>query len=101
MLGGMTRPLRWIASLAAVAMLLLGGGALLLILLLPSDAELAAEVGARFQRASGIGLKVGAAHWSLRPSPVVVLSDLATEQPAPITARRIVIRPQLAALWGR
>jgi len=101
MLGGMTRPLRWIASLAAVAMLLLGGGALLLILLLPSDAELAAEVGARFQRASGIGLKVGSLHWSLRPSPVVVLSELATEQQAPITVRRLVIRPQLAALWRR
>jgi len=101
MLGGMTRPLRWIASLAAVAMLLLGGGSLLLILLLPSDAELAAEVGARFQRASGIGLKVGSLHWSLRPSPVVVLSELATEQQAPITVRRLVIRPQLAALWRR
>jgi len=97
----MTRPLRWIAGLAAAAALLLGGGALLLKLWLPTDGELAAEVGARFQKASGIGLKVGAAHWSLRPSPVVVLSDLATEQPAPITARRIVIRPQLAALWGR
>jgi uncharacterized protein involved in outer membrane biogenesis len=84
-----------------VAALLLGGGALLLGLLLPSDAELAAEVGARFQRASGIGLKVGSLHWSLRPSPVVVLSELATEQQAPITVRRLVIRPQLAALWRR
>ena len=60
----MTRPLRWIAGLAAAAALLLGGGALLLKLWLPTDGELAAEVGARFQKASGIGLKVGAAHWS-------------------------------------
>ncbi|MDM0028107.1 AsmA-like C-terminal region-containing protein [Variovorax saccharolyticus] len=97
----MTRPARWIAGLLAAAALLLGGGFLALNLLLPSDGELAAEVGARFQKASGIGLKVGSAHWSLRPSPVVVLNELATEQPAPITVRRVELRPRLAALWRR
>ena len=97
----MNRPARWIAGIAALAALLFGGAFVLLNLLLPSDGELAAEVGARFEKASGIGLRVGSAHWSLRPTPVVVLSDLATGQPAPITLRRIVIRPRLAALWRR
>lgn len=97
----MTRPLRWIAGLVAAAVLLLGGAVLLLAVLLPNDGELAAEVGARFQKASGIGLKVGSAHWSFRPSPVVVLGELATDQAAPISVRRVVIQPRLTALWRR
>ncbi|MGO4393484.1 hypothetical protein AB4Z46_19195 [Variovorax sp. M-6] len=97
----MMRPGRWIAGAAAAAALLLGGLVLLFLVLLPSDRELAAEVGARFERASGIGLRVGSAHWSLRPVPVVVLGELSTDQPTPITVRRIVIRPRLAPLWRR
>ncbi len=97
----MTRTRRWIAGTAAVAAVLLGGLALLAHLLLPSDEELAAEVGARFEKATGIGLRVGAAHWSLRPVPVVVLGDLATAQAQPITVDRIVVRPRLAGLWRR
>jgi len=97
----MTRTRRWIIGTAAAVLLLLGGLALLAWRLLPSDEALAAELGARFEQASGIGLRIGSAHWSLRPAPVVVLSDLATAQPRPITVRRIVVRPQLAALWSR
>ena len=97
----MTRARRWITSSLAAAALLLAGLALLIHASLPSDEELAAEVGARFEKASGVGLRVGAAHWALRPSPVVVLEDLATAQPQPITLHRIVIRPRLSALWTR
>ncbi len=97
----MTRTRRWIVGTAAVAAVLLGGLALLAHLLLPSDEELAAEVGARFEKATGIGLRVGAAHWSLRPVPVVVLGDIATAQAQPITIDRIVVRPRLAGLWRR
>lgn len=89
------------AGTAAAVALLFVGLALLLHLLLPSDEQLAAELGARFEKASGIGLRVGAAHWSLRPSPVVVLEDLSTVQPQPIMVHRIVVRPRLAALWKR
>lgn len=97
----MHRSARWIAGAVATAALLLAGGLMLLLAWLPSDRELAAEVGARFEKASGIALKVGAAHWSLRPSPVLVLDSLATAQPAPITVQRIVIRPRLVSLWRR
>jgi uncharacterized protein involved in outer membrane biogenesis len=97
----MTRTGRWISGIAVAVLLLLGGLALLAWRLLPSDEALAAEIGQRFEKASGIGLRIGAAHWSLRPVPVVVLSDLATAQERPITVRRVVVRPQLAALWER
>ena len=63
--------------------------------------QLAAQVGARFEQTFGIGLRVGGAHWSLRPVPVMVLSELSTDQPQPITVRRVVLRPRLAALWRR
>jgi uncharacterized protein involved in outer membrane biogenesis len=95
----MTRVRRCIVGAAVAAVLLLGAGALLLHLLLPDDAQFATELSERFERASGIGLRVGAAHWALRPAPVVVLEDLATAQPSPIQVRRIVLHPRLDALW--
>ena len=97
----MTRKRRWIAGLAAVLAVLLAGLWALLHAWLPSDDQLAAQIGTRFEQTFGIGLAVGAAHWSLRPVPVIVLSQLATAQPRPITVRRIVLHPQLAALWRR
>jgi uncharacterized protein involved in outer membrane biogenesis len=97
----MTRTRRWIAG-SALAVVLVGGGlALLAHLWLPSDQELATEIATRFEKASGIGLRIGAAHWALRPVPVVALDDVATAQEPPITVRRIVVRPHLAALWQR
>lgn len=87
--------------MAAAAIVLLIGLAVLVHALLPSDEQLAADLSEHFEKASGISLRLGAAHWALRPSPVVVLEDLATGQPKPITVRRLVIRPRLAALWKR
>ena len=92
---------RWVIGSLVVLLLLLGGGAWFAWRLLPSDEELAARVSEGFERASGIGLRVGSASWSLRPAPVVVLRELATEQPRPITVRRVVLRPRLDALWRR
>ncbi|WP_435517129.1 AsmA family protein [Variovorax sp. GT1P44] len=87
--------------MAAAAVVLVIGLAVLVRTLLPSDEQLAADLSARFEKASGIALHVGAVHWALRPAPVVVLEELATVQPKPITMRRVVIRPHLAALWNR
>ncbi|MDM0014298.1 AsmA-like C-terminal region-containing protein [Variovorax sp. J22P168] len=89
------------ARAAAAAVLLLVVLGLAVRAWLPSDAELAGEVATRFEKASGIALRVGSAHWALRPSPVVVLEDVATAQAVPITLRRMVVRPRLAALWKR
>ncbi|KWT96848.1 MULTISPECIES: AsmA family protein [unclassified Variovorax] len=97
----LTRARRWVIGSVIVLLLLLGGGAWFALRLLPSDEELAAHISDSFERASGIGLRVGGASWSLRPEPVVVLRDLATEQPRPITVRHVVLRPRLDALWRR
>ena len=94
----MKHPGRWIAGVAVALALLLGLAA---ALWLPNEAQLASDLGQRFGQATGIGLRVGRVHWSLQPSPVVVLEDLATEQPTPITVRRIVLQPRLADLWHR
>lgn len=98
-LSSMTRAQRWTVGVAAAVALLLGGVALTAYLLLPSDAQIAAWIAARFEKASGVALRVGEVHWSLRPSPVVVLRDVSTVQERPISVRRIVVRPRLSALW--
>jgi hypothetical protein len=98
---GMTRARRWIAISGAVAALLLVGLGLRVHGLLPGDEGLAGALAARFERLSGIGLKVGAVRWSLRPSPSLVLEELSTQQPQPITVRRVVLHPRLSLLWRR
>ncbi|MBB3180341.1 AsmA family protein [Variovorax sp. Sphag1AA] len=97
----MSRTRRWIAVSAALLVVLLAGLGIWVRGQLPSDEQLASEIAARFEKASGIGLRIGAAHWALRPSPVIELEDVATGQPRPITVHRIVVRPRLASLWGR
>ena len=97
----MTRTRRWLIGTGVAVLLLLGGLGWFAWRLLPSDEALAARISESFERASGIGLRVGSASWSLRPAPVVVLHDLETDQPRPITVRRVVLRPRLAALLRR
>ena len=97
----MTQARRWMAVSAAVAVLLLVGAGLWVRERLPGDKAFAAELASRFEKASGIGLRIGSAHWALRPAPVIVLEEVATVQPRPITVRRLVVRPQLASLWHR
>jgi len=97
----MTRTRRWLLGTGVAVLLFLGGLGWFAWRLLPSDDALAARISEGFERASGIGLRVGGATWSLRPAPVVVLSDLATAQPRPITVRRMVLRPRLSALLRR
>ena len=99
----MTRAKRWMAGTAVALLVILAVLWALLHAWLPSDAQLATQIATRFEHTFGIGLRVGGAHWSLRPVPVIVLRELATEQqPRPITVRRIVLHPQLGAfLWRR
>jgi uncharacterized protein involved in outer membrane biogenesis len=96
-----TRARRWIAGSAAALVVAFAALWALLLAWLPSDEQLAARTAEHFEQTFGIGLRVGGAHWSIRPVPVIVLSELATEQPQPITARRIALHPRLAALWRR
>lgn len=98
----MKRPVRrWLIGIAAV--LLLGTGALVWVAStrLPSDEEVAARIADGFEKRFGVGLKIGGAHWALWPSPVLVLSDVATEQPRPVTLRRITVQLKLRELLRR
>jgi len=92
---------RWLIGIAAV--LLLGTGALVWVAStrLPSDEEVAARISEAFEKRFGVGLKIGGAHWALWPSPVLVLSQVATEQPRPITLRRITLQLKLWKLLQR
>jgi len=92
---------RWLIGLAAV--LLLGIGALVWVAStrLPSDEEVAARIADSFEKRFGVGLKIGGAHWALWPSPVLVLSDVATDQPRPVTLRRITVQLKLRELLRR
>jgi len=98
----MKHPLRrWLAGIAVV--LLIGAGALVWVVStrLPSDEEVAVRISEAFEKRFGIGLKVGGAHWSLLPAPVLVLSNVSTDQPRPITLRRITVQLKLTELLGR
>ncbi|BEP64216.1 hypothetical protein GmRootV213_47700 [Variovorax sp. V213] len=92
---------RWLIGIAAV--LLLGTGALVWLAStrLPSDEEVAARISEAFEKRFGVGLKIGGAHWTLWPSPVLVLSEVATDQPRPITLRRITLQLKLRKLLHR
>ncbi|MDP9893700.1 hypothetical protein J2W32_002234 [Variovorax boronicumulans] len=98
----MKHPLRrWLLGIAAV--LLLGIGALVWFVSsrLPSDEEVAVRISEGFEKRFGVGLKVGGAHWALLPTPVLVLSDIATDQPRPITLRRVTAQLKLTELLHR
>ncbi|AGU47200.1 hypothetical protein VAPA_1c00690 [Variovorax paradoxus B4] len=92
---------RWLIGIAAV--LLFGIGALVWVVSarLPSDEEVAARIADSFEKRLGVGLKIGGAHWTLWPSPVLVLSDVATDQPRPVTLRRITVQLKLRELLRR
>ena len=92
---------RWLLGIAVA--LLLGAGALVWVVSarLPTDDEVAAKIAEAFEKRFGVALKVGGAHWALVPVPVLVLSDIATDQPRPITLRRVSVQLQLAPLLQR
>lgn len=92
---------RWLLGIAAV--LVIGVGALVLVVhsKLPTDDEVAAKIAEGFEQRFGVPLKIGSAHWSLLPMPMLVLSDVATGQPRPITLRQVTLRLKLAPLLHR
>lgn len=97
----MTKPIarivRWLAVPVGLLVVCVG----VLLWWLPSDEALARRIETAFERGTGIALQVGEVHWALRPTPVIVLTQVATVQPTPITVRRIAVHPQLRALFDR
>jgi AsmA-like C-terminal region len=96
----MTPARRWLAGLglAVGACALLGA---VLLSLVPSDAVLAQRLAAALGDASGVNVSVGAVHWHLRPWPVVVVEDLATDQAHPVSFKKLSLYPDISALWQR
>ncbi|GBU15265.1 hypothetical protein AwPolaro_06430 [Polaromonas sp.] len=67
--------------------------------LLPSDAALAQRAGAELEAALGVPVSVGTLHWRLRPSVVVVLENVATQQTPPIVIKQLTANLNVPALW--
>ncbi|MDO9359028.1 MAG: AsmA-like C-terminal region-containing protein [Polaromonas sp.] len=83
---------------AGILLALLGVAWIALLVWLPTDEELAVKAGAELENRLGVPVKIGALHWSLFPTPAVVVTDAVTEQPQPITIRRLTLHPDVPAL---
>lgn len=93
----MTRGRKWlVAAAACVSLILLA--AILLVSFIPSDEELAADAAAKLSAALGVEVRIGAVHWALLPTPVVIVEEIVIAQPQPITAKRLTLHPELSAL---
>ena len=96
----MTRGRQWLLGLGAFAAVLALAG-LIAISLVPRDDELARRAGAALSKATGTPVSVGALQWQLLPSPAVVLHNVATTQPQPVTLARLTLYPEVSALLQR
>ena len=96
----MTRARKWLLGLgfAMGLLILLGIG---LMRLIPSDRELAERAAAELEAALGVKVSIGALHWRLMPSLVLVIEDAVTVQPQPIRIKKLTAYPDLLALLQR
>ena len=69
--------------------------------MLPSDEELATRVASALETAAGVKVTVGAVHWRLLPTPMLVVEDIATQQTHPLKLKKLMLRPNPVALWQR
>ena len=79
----------WLWGLGLPAGLLVAA-AVAVALLLPSNDELARQAEARLEQALGVRVSIGSLRWIALPMPAVVLQDVVTDQPQPVSAERIV-----------
>ena len=91
---------KWPLAVGMAAVLLVFG-AIGLISLLPSDEVLARRAATELEAALGVPVSVGALHWQLRPSVVVVLDNVATQQSQPIVIKQLTAQLNVSALWER
>ncbi|SFB84278.1 AsmA-like C-terminal region [Polaromonas sp. OV174] len=94
----MTRGPKWLVGLGLFAGLL----ALLwgvVASLIPSDEELARRTATALESLLGVPVTVGTLHWRLLPLPALVLENVVTAQPQPITLQKLRLEPDLLALW--
>ncbi|MDI1340393.1 glycine zipper domain-containing protein [Polaromonas sp.] len=96
----MARRQTWMV-VAGGLVVLLGALWLVLVWLIPSDDDLAVHAAGELQARLGLPVRLGALHWRLLPVPAIVMEDLATDQPQPITVKKLTAYPELAALLQR
>ncbi|MDZ4175861.1 MAG: hypothetical protein U1D36_15515, partial [Hydrogenophaga sp.] len=96
----MARRQTWMVAAGSLAALL-GALWLALVWFIPGDEDLAAHAAGELQGRLGVPVRLGALHWRLLPVPAVVLEDVATDQPQPITVRTLTAYPDLLALLQR
>ena len=95
-------PLRRKLTLAAASLVVLfGAGAAFVAWKLPSDDQLAARLMQEFDERTGVGLKIGRLHWTLFPSPRIVVEEVATVQDEPIRARRLTATMPWRAVFAK
>jgi uncharacterized protein involved in outer membrane biogenesis len=97
----MTSTRRKAALAAAAFTLLVAAGAGFVAWKLPSDDQLAARIVREFGERTGVGLTIGRLHWTLWPSPRIVVEDVATAQDEPIRARRLAATMSWRAVLAR
>lgn len=93
----MRRARKWLLGLGITAAVL----ALALVSLVPSDEELARRAATELEATLGVPVTVGALHWQLLPSPLLVIENAATGQPEPIEVKKLTAHFNKAALWQR
>ncbi|MDI1271198.1 MAG: AsmA-like C-terminal region-containing protein [Polaromonas sp.] len=96
----MARRQTWMVAAGGLAALL-GALWLALVWFIPGDEDLAAHAAGELQGRLGVPVRLGALHWRLLPVPAVVLEDVATDQPQPITVKKLTAYPDLLALLQR
>jgi uncharacterized protein involved in outer membrane biogenesis len=92
------RAARWtllvILSLTAIMAVL----AVAFLRLVPDDRELAARIAVAAEENLGTKVTVGAARLKFWPQPELVLANVATMQPQPISVKRLIARPRISEL---
>lgn len=91
---------KWAVGLG-IAAAVLGAVGLVLAWWLPSDEDLAARLTAEIEARLGVKVTIGAAHWAPLPTPVVVISNLRTQQEPPVVIGQLRAYPKLRELLQR
>lgn len=86
---------------AGTAGVVLALGGIGLFTLLPSNEALAQRAATELGAAIGVPVSVGSLQWQLRPTLVVTLENVATQQAQPIVIRKLTAYLDMAALWQR
>ncbi len=96
----MTHGQKWAAGLG-IAAAVLGVMWLAVAWWLPSDEDLAARLTAEAEARLGVKVTIGAAHWALLPTPVIVINGLRTQQAPPVVIGQLSAYPKLRELLRR